>query len=693
MTTYATGNPIGSSDPKDLYDNSENLDLLMLGAALYYADRKGVNRLSWKGIEEQFLQFLARSGFVFTDPQTYQAGIVITAYNQIFVRDGHMYSLSTSVALPYATTGDWATESVSLVQRTEQTILETLAAATGAMLVGYRNRSVYERLDDTANVMDYGADPTGAENSLIAFNAAAATGKRPYVPKGSYLITAATSSAHWVLDTGVTILGLPNVGTAGGGIPDTSRLTGRIQSSSAGGQIGIRFGDSDPWLTRQVRDPSEYLAEMVVLSSSGGYGGLFASRSSDDPTPNMNTVGLGAYCLNNNTANPEPAWASYREARRVAGAGFTFVDELDMVNDGLDFLNYSPYIAYDTYGPNAPFVGIRLSAGGGDTPTHGKAVTCGMDFNSNGQTFNTGIVFRAGALTDGKALCMPEAYGTYYYNTVGGISGVVNGQGSDLSAWTDTPSLCQQHTYRKYHLDFSSKGGDSIFRLRGAGARGGVEYLAGQIIISQMENFNETSSQARCQLLLLARNNDGIDVGFTMNGQGNNSFSPTVDGAIRIGDAAARIAGGYTTTAFIVQSDERSKTQIGEIPQAVLDVWESVSYRQFKRLNSIGRKGDEARYHLGNIAQDVLAAFEAAGLDPYEYSVLNHNTWGAQDAQTDDDGNVVLEALAAGDQYSINYEEAYILEAECNRRKMAKQEALIAELLQRVSALEARSGA
>lgn len=690
MTTYATGNPVPSVAVKDLSDNAENLDLLMLGAAQYYADRLGVNRLSWRGIEEQFMQYLARSGFVFTNPQTYQAGIVITGYNQIFVRDGNMFSLSTSIGLPYATTGDWATESANFVQRTEQSLLDFLAAATGAQLIGYRSRNVYQRLDDTANVMDYGADPTGAANSLAAFNAAAATGKRPYVPKGSYLITAATASAHWVLDTGVSILGLPNVGTAGGGLPDTSRLTGRIQSSSAGGQIGIRFGDSDPWLTRQVRDPSEYLAEMVVLSSNGGYGALFASRSSDDPTPNMNTIGLGAYGLNNNTTSPEPAWASYREARRIMGAGVTFVDELDMVNEGLNLTGYSPYSDYDTYGPKAPFIGLRLSAGGGDTPTHGNPVTCGMDFNSNGQTFNTGIVYRAGSLTDGKALCMPAAYGTYYYDTAGGISGVINGQGSDLSSWSDNPSFCQQHTYRKFHLDFSSKGGDSIFRLRGAGARGGVEYLAGQMIISQMENFNATSSQARCQLMLLARNNDGIDVGFTMNGQANNSFSPTVDGALRIGDAAARIAGGYTTTAFIVLSDERSKTQIGEIPQEVLDAWESVSYRQFKRLNSLERKGDEARFHLGNIAQDVLAAFEEAGIDPYEYSVLNHNTWDAQDAQFDDDGNVVLEAREAGDQYSINYEEAYILEAECNRRKMAKQDALISQLLERVTALENR---
>ena len=29
MTTYNTGNPLGSTSPKDLYDNAENLDELV----------------------------------------------------------------------------------------------------------------------------------------------------------------------------------------------------------------------------------------------------------------------------------------------------------------------------------------------------------------------------------------------------------------------------------------------------------------------------------------------------------------------------------------------------------------------------------------------------------------------------------------------------------------------------------------
>lgn len=39
MTTYATGNPLGSKDPRDLYDNAENFDAAMNGLSLSWLDR------------------------------------------------------------------------------------------------------------------------------------------------------------------------------------------------------------------------------------------------------------------------------------------------------------------------------------------------------------------------------------------------------------------------------------------------------------------------------------------------------------------------------------------------------------------------------------------------------------------------------------------------------------------------------
>ena len=93
MTTYNTGNPLGSAAVKDLYDNAENFDTALNDlTAVSWTDRLGNVRLSWVGMErkfgnflnassEQFQQFLISSGY--EDLGDYAAGLQITSRNQI----------------------------------------------------------------------------------------------------------------------------------------------------------------------------------------------------------------------------------------------------------------------------------------------------------------------------------------------------------------------------------------------------------------------------------------------------------------------------------------------------------------------------------------------------------------------------------------------------------------------------------
>ena len=63
MTTYRTGNAIGSADPRDLYDNAENLDEFVNSKdKLSHPDRLGVPRKTWHGLAEDFQAFLLASG-------------------------------------------------------------------------------------------------------------------------------------------------------------------------------------------------------------------------------------------------------------------------------------------------------------------------------------------------------------------------------------------------------------------------------------------------------------------------------------------------------------------------------------------------------------------------------------------------------------------------------------------------------
>lgn len=206
--TYNTGNAIGSHDPRDLYDNAENLDKFANGAAPNYPDRLGASRKSWKGMEQDFQDFLAASGY--HDLGAYGAGLNITARNQVFLKDGEYYRVAAGVALPYTTTGTWPGESTSFVGVGDAVLRQDLGAendpAKGATIVGYRGRNVFQRLSEFLFVQDYGAVGDGIADDTASIQAAvagaAAAGKWLFFPAGTYKVTGIS------LPSGTRMLGM-----------------------------------------------------------------------------------------------------------------------------------------------------------------------------------------------------------------------------------------------------------------------------------------------------------------------------------------------------------------------------------------------------------------------------------------------------------------------------------------------------
>lgn len=129
MTTYKTGNPLGSTSVKDLYDNAENFDIaLNERASRSWEDRLGATRKSWYGIEQDFQDFLLNSGY--QDIGDYAPGLVVTARNQVFAKDGELWRASPSLALPYTTTGDWGTEGANFVSVGDAVLRQDLSNGT-----------------------------------------------------------------------------------------------------------------------------------------------------------------------------------------------------------------------------------------------------------------------------------------------------------------------------------------------------------------------------------------------------------------------------------------------------------------------------------------------------------------------------------------------------------------------------------
>lgn len=83
MTTFNTGNPIGSTDARDLSDNAENFDIALGTTASTWVDRLGVTRDSFEGR-------LAKGSFYRVG--TFSAGYTLTNMRQTLEYGGHEYS-------------------------------------------------------------------------------------------------------------------------------------------------------------------------------------------------------------------------------------------------------------------------------------------------------------------------------------------------------------------------------------------------------------------------------------------------------------------------------------------------------------------------------------------------------------------------------------------------------------------------
>lgn len=117
-------NPVGSTQPKDLSDNAQVLDKLVVGTGPSVVDRLGRLRYSWAGMEyefqnaqdgrdAEFQQFLGSLGYAWVGD--YAAGVVFNRRNEYTVRDGVLYRPAASAALPLVMTGTWATDQPKLV--------------------------------------------------------------------------------------------------------------------------------------------------------------------------------------------------------------------------------------------------------------------------------------------------------------------------------------------------------------------------------------------------------------------------------------------------------------------------------------------------------------------------------------------------------------------------------------------------
>jgi len=104
------------------------------------------------------------------------------------------------------------------------------------------------------------------------------------------------------------------------------------------------------------------------------------------------------------------------------------------------------------------------------------------------------------------------------------------------------------------------------------------------------------------------------------------------DGAIDLGGSSG-LAGRFDTVfavnTTISTSDQNEKRDIELLSDAERRVAAACKalIRKYRWVNMVEKKGDNARIHVGIIAQDLKAAFEAEGLDASRYAMFCEDTW------------------------------------------------------------------
>lgn len=132
---FNTGNPVGSRSPKDLLDNSENLDELVNSPTkTEQDDRLGVPRKTWRGIEVDFQNFMDVTAYQPLGDYDADGPFTVEYRSQVFLKDGEYYRAAAGTDLPYTTT-NWAADEDNFVAVGDAVLRQDLSAPGGSVNV------------------------------------------------------------------------------------------------------------------------------------------------------------------------------------------------------------------------------------------------------------------------------------------------------------------------------------------------------------------------------------------------------------------------------------------------------------------------------------------------------------------------------------------------------------------------------
>lgn len=158
---YDTGAfPLGSKDPRVLYNNAENMDVAMNSVEQEHwmdrgPQRAPLPRWTYWGMEQNYNRFISNSAWELP-PLVYVDGSPLTVErsSQVIERDGNLYSVKLPASFPVELSGTWSADEPLLVFRSDQSLRQELAGQDRDAVLGWKRRQLSASIDTIYQLAD-----------------------------------------------------------------------------------------------------------------------------------------------------------------------------------------------------------------------------------------------------------------------------------------------------------------------------------------------------------------------------------------------------------------------------------------------------------------------------------------------------------------------------------------------------------
>lgn len=485
---------------------------------------------------------------------------------------------------------------------------------------GAVERQLASKLTETALSVNDFADPLPGNKFSAAQNAAGFKGQAILAPPGAHLLDYPLGGLNnWFLWGKLTFTGAGAAAGLPGAIFQLGGVTNPGETETAPADP-IYIGRWDKlWvsafsgLTGRVSPLST--GKFVVHAPAGNIAITGWSRSSENSAPGYDEGGIaGFFGVDNDRTSPQKGmYGLYVDAIRRSGAGTTHGGEIDAINMGTTV----------SISPSNMFVDgltdcLWLASGGG-TPG-AQPISTILALLNNGATSDKGITHHENAYVSDVAQALARFHKTGWYDAAGTMVAHDRSDTARRHSRSNTATTAPALTLVRERDSGASASGDVVGVVVAATVASGADTRRGGL------TWKRATSDGT-ELILTGQNSGGYEFGVSIARNGANSVDPTDPNLFALGGVNPW-ANIFTQNAVTVTSDARVKRDLGAPSEALLRAAAAVPIKLFQMLEAIAAKGeDHARIHAGVIAQEVKAAFEAEGLDPWRYGVLCADPW------------------------------------------------------------------